>query len=193
MRSLGLVVEGHGEVAAVPVLVRRIFAESDLPSAMLPRLMPPHRVPRSRALAGELTRALDLQANRAGSDGAVLVLLDSDDDDPDALIGRVRDMAGPMKSALLVAVAVREYEAWFLAGIRSLRRHKSVRGDATFAGDPEQPRDAKDRLAHLMHETYKETIHQPAFSQIVDLDQVRRHSPSFDALCTRLLAWAAGD
>lgn len=30
MRALGLVVEGHGEVAAVPVLVRRIFAESDL-------------------------------------------------------------------------------------------------------------------------------------------------------------------
>ena len=76
-------------------------------------------------------------------------------------------------------IAVQEHEAWFLASIASLRSHRSVDDDAVFDGDPELPRGAKERLRQVMDEKYRERIHQPAFSHLMNLDAAREGSPSF--------------
>jgi len=75
--NLGLLVEGHGEVQAVPILVRRIAATLELPCTILP----PIRQPRTTTIKpGELERAVTLLGNKVGHGGAILVLLDADDD-----------------------------------------------------------------------------------------------------------------
>lgn len=79
--SVGCIVEGHGEVEAVPVLIRRIAAAVD-PTLVL-RIPHPIRIPRSRLVKpGELERAVELAARQVGARGAVLVVLDADDDCP---------------------------------------------------------------------------------------------------------------
>src|SRR5262245_33188069 len=119
-----------------------------------------------------LYRSARLQSARVEDGGGVLVLADIDDD-PCAveLAASLRDKAGHVK--VEVVVAVREFEAWFLAGLESLRRHPAVRSDAAARVSPESPRDAKGVLSRVMTESYVETLHQPKFAAIVDLKQAR--------------------
>lgn len=84
----------------------------------------------------------------------------------------MREAAKP--SVIEVAIAVREFEAWFLAGVAGLRSHRSVRDDAAYDGDPEAPRDAKGVLSGIMSEPYRAALHQPSFAAIMDLHQAER-------------------
>jgi hypothetical protein len=176
--TVASVVEGHGEVSALPVLVRRIaneiFGRYDV------ELLPPHRLKRSQMIAGDLVcRAAMLQAGRVSDQGGVLVVADADDKCAVSLAEDLRQLAKP--TVVEVAVAVREFEAWFLAAIESLRTHRAVRHDALFTGQPEAPRGAKELLSTNMKESYKETLHQPAFAAIMDLALARR-ARSFEHL-----------
>jgi len=168
---LAVIVEGHGEESAAPELLRRIAPGVEI--------LRPHRVRKSK-MPVDLARAVRFQSNRVGAAGGVLVLVDADDDVPEELEGQLlRAIDDDLRSVARVVVAVKEYEAWFLAGIDSLRSHRSVRDDAAYAGDPESPRDAKGRLETQMVEPYQETIHQVAFSAKVDLEAVAARCPSF--------------
>ncbi len=184
--AISLIVEGHGEVQAFPLLVRRILGERNIQAP----INQPHRIPRDRMLR-DVARAMTLQRGRVGDSGLILILFDSDDCDAHEAEVKTRQAAADDRP-LMACAAVREYEAWFLAGLESLRGHRSVREDAEFAGDPELPRGAKERLSARMNEPYKETLHQPAFSQLVDLRMVRAQSRSFASLCDRLWEWAEG-
>ena len=78
---LGCIVEGHGEVEAVPVVVRRI-AERESPLSVV-QIPNPIRISKDRLVkAGGLERAVELAARITGHPGGVLVVLDSDDDCP---------------------------------------------------------------------------------------------------------------
>ncbi|MEU4450196.1 DUF4276 family protein [Nocardioides sp. NPDC023903] len=173
--SLAVIVEGHGEVKAVPELMRRLAPHARI-------IAPPHRVPKS-AMKNELRRAVRLQGSRVGANGGVLVLLDADDDDPAVLRAQLIDYVDTdLRAQVRAVVAVKEYEAWFLAAIESLRSHRSVKDDASFPGNPESPRDAKGRLSDQMLEPYQETLHQVAFSAIFDIDAASERCPSFRCL-----------
>lgn len=179
------VVEGHGEVSALPVLLRRLGDEV----RQVPVLVPtPHRLPRGKMLKDfEISRAVRLQRDRAGGRGGVLVLLDADDDEPTALADRVGASLGiAAERGVEVVVAVREFEAWFLAAVELLRDHRSVLEGASLDGDAEAPRDAKGRLAKVMNESYRETIHQAAFCSRLDLGAAVGASPSFRSLVTAM-------
>ena len=169
--KLASIVEGHGEVSAVPELLRRLVPSIDV--------LKPHRLPKGR-MRVDLARAVRLQGDRVGADGGVLVLVDADDDDPAQLQQLLQGQVDAgLSGSTRVVVAIKEYEAWFLAGIGSLRSHRSVRDDATYEADPEAPRGAKSHLSPQILEPYQETIHQVAFSAIVDLDEVAGSSDSF--------------
>jgi len=92
---VGLVVEGHGEVKAAPVLFRRLAHEID-PSVNL-EVLPPIRKPRSSLVnkQGELERAVELAALKARPRGGVFVLLDSDDACPAELAPSLLARAKP--------------------------------------------------------------------------------------------------
>lgn len=193
-RSVGCVVEGHGDVPAARQLVTRLAAEEGFYELLI---FPPHRVPRNQLVApGPLTgrdlgRVLDLQAGRVGQEGLVVVLVDADDDDPATVKSVIREAGMQHDCWILPVVATREYEAWFLAALESLRSHPAVRDDASYAGDPEMPRGAKAALARQMTTSYKETIHQPAFTAAMDLAQAAG-ADQFGSFRAAYRAWLHG-
>ena len=123
---------------------------------------------------------------RVGEDGVVVVLYDADDDDWRVAEEKTREQLGEERVA--VAVAVREYEAWFLATLESLGASGAIQPSACFDSDPEQPRNAKKKLELYMTQSYRETHHQRKFSALMDLDRLRRTSPSYARFEDNLLA-----
>ncbi len=186
------IVEGHGEVHAVPVLFRRVAAE--ICDRHDVTVLQPHRVPRGRMVAQEprdLLRAVELGAlkiSQTGISGLILVLLDADDDCPAELGPCLLRQISRADVAAGVVVANREYEAWFLAGAESLRRHKNVSDAAVAPPDPEAIRGTKKYLErHVLvpGAVYRETIDQPALTAVLGLEEARA-APSFDKLCRDL-------
>ena len=159
------IVEGHGDVAAVPVLLRRLVDVAKAWNEV--RIDVPIRCKRSQLVKEvELKKRVRL-ASRRKDCGAILIIFDSDDDCPVELAAQVREWAvGEVDAMCEVVLAKREYEAWFLAAVESLRTHTSVMSDARSHPDPEAPRGAKDKLEAMMRISYSETTHQPAFSAI---------------------------
>ena len=94
----------------------------------------------------KLGGAVRMQCIRVGDNGVVLVLLDADDDDPGEVRARITSILGcGARGTTVVAVAVREYEAWFLAAIESLRGYGGVSGTRCSTGNPsaqETPRES---------------------------------------------------
>lgn len=185
-RIVASVVEGHGEVKALPALLRRIAYGAGIYEI---DVRPPHRLGCDQMRSTKVRDAVRIQRAslvERGGVGVVVVLYDSDDDDPTECVEATR--AALEGQEAVVAVAVREYEAWFLAGIESLRRHKEVLDDASYSKDPEAKRGAKEALQEQMTGKYIETRHQDAFSSILDLDATARRSPSFARFREQLLA-----
>lgn len=184
---VGFVVEGHGDQLAVPTLTQRIFQEHlGYYEAIVGGN--PMRVKRGRFASrfDDFERALRFLSY--GSD-AVLVLLDSDDDDVDVLRSdltrRASDTIGHLPVA--VAPAVREYEAWFLASIEEMRGRGDIRVDATCPGDPESHRGAKGVFAAQLNSgVYTETVDQKKYSALMNIQAAETRSSSFAALTAAL-------
>lgn len=186
------VVEGEGETYAVPLLLRRVCAE--LLDIFHVDVRAPWRLPRGQMTQPQqLARVLTvLRSATKGRRGGVLLILDQDDDEcPVQLAEELRsgiDIDVPIE----VVVACREFEAWFLAAVESLRARRDVKDDARYDRDPESPRDAKGRLRDLMEEPYRETLHQAAFCGAVDLRVAHQRSRSFRRLVSATQALASG-
>ena len=180
--KVGLIVEGHGEVHSLPVLLRRVVREME-PSLHL-SILNPFRIPRGQLVKEDgLRRAVEFMARKVGSDGRILILLDADDDLPCQLGPRLLAQARDCRRDrdISVVIAMREYEAWFLAAAESLRGHRRLPTDLTPPTRPEDIRDAKGWLNQRMSDGYSETLHQPALTELFDLSAARR-SDSFDKL-----------
>ncbi|PKO21594.1 MAG: hypothetical protein CVU38_13910 [Chloroflexi bacterium HGW-Chloroflexi-1] len=179
---LACIVEGHGEVQAVPVLLRRLASALDPTLAL--QVEQPIRITKSKLLqAGELERAVELAARKVGGGGAILILLDSDEDCPALLgpnlLGRASAVRGDVP--ISVVLAKHEFEAWFLAAAESLRGRRGLRTDLAPPAQPETVQGAKEWLADRMtgDRHYVETLDQPALAAIFDLAAARR-ADSFD-------------
>jgi hypothetical protein len=181
--DLACIVEGQGDVRAVPVVIQRIV------HGIAPGLaikIHPFRVPRTKLVKpGELERSIEIAARRVGRGGAIFVVLDSDDDDPKVLGPELLARARKVRPDRFVSVvlAKRELESWFLAAAESLRGHKGLPNDLQAPLDPESIRGAKEWLATRFEprRRYIETVDQPALAKLFDLLQARR-APSFDKL-----------
>jgi len=179
--TIACIVEGDGEVEAVPLLLRRLGQQMDPPVFVeAPR---PIRSGRYKIIKhGELERAVRLAAKRAGKCGPILVLLDSEDDCPGELGPRLfkRAISERRDIPLSVALAKKEYEGWFLAAARSLRGQRSLSDALEPPLDPEAVRGAKEWLNRNMSVDgpYREVLHQPALTAIFDLEQAAT-APSF--------------
>jgi Domain of unknown function (DUF4276) len=180
---IACIVEGHGEVQAVPILIRRIALTID--SALSIDVKSPLRIPRSKLIQEkEVERAVEFAARKTGGLGAVLILVDSDDDCPAELGPKLLDRARRIRSDLPIGVvlAKREFEAWFLASAESLRGKRGLPNDLSSPQDPESIRGAKEWIARRMtrEATYSETVDQPALTASFDLQAAAQKSDSFD-------------
>jgi len=164
MSVIATIVEGHGEVEAIPVLIRRLR-----PDAICPR---PVRVKRQRVLMpGELerhARIADAGIVDRGGLGGVLLVLDADNacaaTDGPILTGRLR--AALPHRPVACCLAVREFESWLLAGLDS-------QPEAT-----DEARGGKAALIRALGE-YAPTVDQPKCAARMDIDRASALSRSF--------------
>jgi hypothetical protein len=122
-------------------------------------------------------------AKAAQEGGAVLILLDCEDDCPanlgPELARRARELRPDVH--VIVALAYREYETWFTTAARSLRSFHGLASDLEPPESPEAIRDAKGWLGSRMTAGYDPIIHQLAFTRKFNLDEARAN-PSFNHL-----------
>jgi hypothetical protein len=196
MPRIVAIVEGHGEVAAVPALIRRIAAEV---APELPVEIPkPIRRPASKLLhrPEELEKDLELAIATAGADGAVLLLLDCEDAPPCQLgpeLSRRAALARPDFGNIFTSLAFREFESWFLAAAESLAGRRKLAATLQCPSDFEHIRDAKGWLTDNMtgSAVYQATVDQVALCQIFDMEMARGRSHSFNRfwrICTEMFA-----
>ena len=182
------IVEGHGEVEALPLLIRRIFSEYR--SDVYPIVNPP-----SRVKVGSFVNDQDYfhkyvalaAAKAAQGDGMVLILLDCEDDCPGTLGPRLLAKAQAVRSDITYAVALacREYETWFLAAADSLRSCAGLSDQVTAPQNPESIRGAKEWLTRHMSASYDPIIHQAKLTAQFNFQQARA-IPSFERLINKL-------
>jgi hypothetical protein len=182
--KLAVIVEGHGDVQAAPVLLRRIVAE--LIGAPEVSILRPLRVPKSKLVkAGELERSVELAARQVGEDGGILTLLDADEDCAGtlgpALLARAMQKRPDRRLAVVLAVV--EFEAWFVAAARSLRDVGVLEFEQLPPVDPENVKDPKKWLEGASGSgwKYRETLDQAALVARMDLSQAQA-APSFEKL-----------
>ena len=178
------IVEGHGDVAAVPVLIRRLLPRGSAGQVELPR---PIRIPKTKLVQEkELARAIELAARQTGAADGILVVLDADEDCPRLLAGNMLATARRARPDRRIAVvlAKQEFENWFLAAAESLASRRGLSPDLMAPADPEGIRDAKAWLGSRMGgpSGYRETIDQPAMAAAFDLDLATARSRSFAKL-----------
>ena len=195
MARIVAIVEGHGEVEAVPILLRRIAAAA--PAADI-EVLPPIRVDRYGVVKqGELERAVELAARVTGTGGSILVLLDADDDCPAELGPELLERASAARPdrAIRVVLAKAEYEAWFLAATASIAGRCDIDEAAAQPDDPEGIRDAKGWLTARMPfgRSYRPTRDQANLTEHFDLDAARQAAPAFDKLWRDVRALLAPD
>jgi hypothetical protein len=177
---IAAIVEGHGEVEAVPVLLRRLAQDSTMPVDILR----PIRIARGKLVReSELRRAVSMAALRISGDDSVFIFIDADDDCPARLAPEMLRIATAEHAdrRISVIVAKREFEAWYVAAATSLARAGKLIAGTTSPEDPEAVNDAKGWLSMRMSRRYVATIDQPAFAARFDLEDARR-CPSFDKL-----------
>lgn len=191
IRFIASIVEGHGEVQALPVLLRRL-ASTVAPQIEL-RLNPALRVKVASFLAeddgGYFEKYVELAARKAKAwpKSCVLILLDCEDSCPSQLGPKILQRAIKCRPdvTILVVLAYREYETWFLAAAESLRGVCGLPNDLNPPQNAESTRDAKGWLSQKMPVPYNEPEHQPRMTSEFDFDQARQ-THSFSRACEKL-------
>ncbi len=159
------IVEGHGDVAALPVLLRRMG-----PSLNIKR---PVRFPKSRLLIDDhLRRAVEIAASNITARGAVLLVMDADESCAATLGPELEAKLNSIapKHTSRVVLPVREFEAWIVGGDLSYE-----------VGDPESCGDLKRRIRQHRG-VYGESVDQPRLISSVDLTILEQRSRSFRRL-----------
>jgi hypothetical protein len=182
MPTLIPIVEGAGDMEAVPLLLRRILTARERWDWTVGQAKKAGGIGSFRKRAEEFLR----YAARESGCGGILILLDLDDgcasDEAHTLAGLARslDLAVPVA----VVLACREYEAWFLASLPALAGHDDLPAGLVYSGPVEGPRGVKEWLTSQLPpgRAYKETIHQARFTARLDFDLARQHSRSFQRL-----------
>ena len=186
------IVEGHGDVQAVRVLLERIWHE--MLSGEHLEVLRPIRQPRSRLIQEEhLKRAVDLAARKLLNEPRpdhrtmVLVLLDANDGPVCTLGPQLLAWAHEARTDVDAAcvLANKEYETWFVAAADSLAAYLGLEPDTQRPDRPEESRQGKLWIQRHLP-SYQETVDQARLTARMDLNVARRRSPSFDKLYREL-------
>ncbi|MGB8992015.1 MAG: DUF4276 family protein [Desulfobaccales bacterium] len=179
------IVEGQSEVESVPILLRRIRDQMQAFNIQISR---PWRVKRNKVVKqGELERAITQGIRDRSNIGAILLLLDAEDDCPAALAPELLERSRQTTHLPVVVVLANiEMEGWFLGGKESLRGICGIEPNAVAPPNPESIRGAKERLSKNMGHgrRYLEVDDQPAFAAHLDFNLTRSRCRSFEKFLT---------
>ena len=185
------VVEGPGDVAALPILLRLILdylQEYEIGVA----------TPKNAHGSGNLLRPSGLEkfveyAWRTTGAGGVLVVMDTESPGmcpktaAPALASRLREVGAPRSISIVLAKT--EYEVWLISSIESIAG-KTLKGSASIDPATTAPVDCESIVnpkawieRHFERQsTYKETLHQAAMSAYVNPVLAEQRSRSFRRL-----------
>ncbi len=191
--NLHLIVEGHGDVLAAPVLLRR-FVEAARECALSagnsswnvevarPLRFPSGQLVRRAGIEEAISKALMQEPD------AILILFDGDRDCPADFGPRVRGWVVGMAWGVPCEVVMpnREYEAWLLASMESIRGERDIKNDADPHPRPEEPPGAKAQLDARMRwgKSYVEAADQAALSSKFSMAAAYSRSRSFRKLAS---------
>lgn len=189
MPSVVPIVEGDGEVDAVPILLRRLLEASHRWDIRIAH-------PKNAHGKGNLTKENGLErflhyAAKESDCGAILVLLDADEECAKELAESLASRAAEEGLAFPVTIiaAVRHFENWFLASLQTVVPVLGLRSlgsgvDLQFDVDNVEDESAKGWLDRHMApgRAYKETVDQARLTACLDLSQVQQKSRSFRRL-----------
>jgi len=185
------VVEGHGEVESVRLLIERIVHEL-IGRGTVEVLQPIRRRRGNLVKQQEIERAVEFAARKLGTSGEeandlILVLLDADDDCPAELAPLLVEWASAARRDrdTVCVLAKREFETWFVAAAASLGERLDL-PDA-LPDDPEHTGQGKAWIQRPFSGVqYSPSIDQPGLTARMDLALCRARSPSFDKLCREI-------
>lgn len=182
------IVEGHGEVAAVPGLLRRLLQER-LQRYDIHRL-------RARRVNGkyDLLKNLEDYLEEVFNQGcaAILVLVDADEECPLEESARLVGRAAALNLNVPVAIvyANSEYETWFICSLsedesEGIRARLGIPASVIAPENAESIRGAKEWLINNMpgDMKYQETEDQENLTHHIDLNLTHGRSRSFRRLC----------
>ena len=187
------IVEGPGEVEAVPVLLKRLLTEMGRNDIQIENPQNAHGCFNLTKLGGIEKFVENAWTKR--NCGAVLVLVDADKQCPLEMAQGFsqRISAIGIRFPVVIAVAKCEYEAWFLASLETiagvtLDGGYALPADLTYADEVEGRVGVKGWITRQLPDgrIYKETAHQASMTKLIDLDRVRQRSRSFRRLCHAL-------
>ncbi len=182
------IVEGPGDLKAVPVLLRNLLIHHGLHET---QILPPHQ----RGELPKLSARFDDYFRMALKEKAgILLIIDFDCEycdcpflEAEKLYQRARSIREnwPFKIAFLV----KEFESLFLAEAKSASKVLALRQGIEFPENPEAVRDAKGWLSKAQPKgsAYKPTHHQEKITAQLDFDILREKSRIFRHLEKPLL------
>lgn len=178
---LGLVVEGRGDLGAVPILLRTALHRRDDYRELLGKPVACHG--RDKALRpGGVEGYVRTAAGRPGC-RAVLVVLDAEGDPACQLGPRLLERATSVTHhRVVVALAEPKFEAWLVASAENL-------GLGGLVYRPEV--DPEGLIRKALSAKYVKPQMQPRLTSAMDLDLAQSRSPSLARLLTRLEALRA--
>jgi len=186
-------VEGHGEVHAIPVLLRRLQAAAEQHGFQVAH---PFRRNRSE-LTTEASVHRSVRLALGTPDCAGIIIVFDSNDDPACAIGPNVQQWAQAEAGLIpceVVAVTREYEAWFISAVESLRGVRGITTTAASHHAPETVRDAKGVLQACMNPGafYSPRVDQVALTAHVDLGEVHRRCRSFRKMVKAFAVLAQG-
>jgi hypothetical protein len=179
MRRIVPIVEGRSEVDSTPAFLRRVLHDRQIFDMEPDRAIREHRQRLARTdVFANRVRMAQYRENCA----AIIAVFDADDEAACELGPLLRSAAEAtgIVSPCRVVIAVREIEAWLIAGIESLHGYRGVPNVLRSPDDVESIRGAKEWLDSRMVSGYKPTIDQLPLLLKFDYIGARRLAPSLD-------------
>lgn len=171
------IVEGDGELNAVPLLLRNILYSNSIFGTEIMRAQ-------KRGDIGKVRKNFERFLEAAQIEGAAIIwTFDCDDDCAKDVHAEFTERAKGVycPNPIRFCFFVREYEALFLACIETLRGALPIGENIQDWRDPETIRNAKGTISGLMPKgiSYSPTIDQARLTALLDFARLRATSRAF--------------
>lgn len=182
MRRLLPIVEGHGEIPAVPILIRNILAAQGIHDV---QLLPAWRHGEYPSVAKKFDNIF-LAAIKENA--PILWVMDFDSKVHDCPVKEAQNLLVRAEALrpgwpIKIAFLSKEYETLFLIDETATRKvFPDIPTKTPFPENPENIRGAKEWLSKARPSpgsAYKETVHQAKITAHLNLDLLRAHSSDF--------------
>lgn len=182
MKRLLPIVEGHGEIPAVPILIRNILAAHGIHDV---QPLQPQRHGEYPTVARKFDNIF-LAAIK--NNAPILWIMDFDSKNHDCPVKEAHNLLSRAEALrpgwpIKIAFLVKEYETLFLIDEAATRKvFPDIPSQTAFPTNPENIRGAKEWLSKARPspgDAYKETVHQAKITAHLNLDLLRTRSADF--------------